>query len=170
MVADGSILNITEACAVEAEVLGLKLEGLCGVMDLFMDALLGVDFFNATKFVLLFGKQTLKNSETGTEVLFSLSLPNFFAWKFHQIFRRKPVFHLKPFQLMKPVQDVKTKSQYQNLCDLMIIENIFKLDVVQRSGRFAWTNRYKAAAFRHTSWPATVRRAKKRINVLPKKL
>lgn len=38
-VADGTLLNITEACQTKVTVLGLPLQGICGVLDLDFDAL-----------------------------------------------------------------------------------------------------------------------------------
>lgn len=67
-VADESPLNITGACQAEVTVLGLKLEGICGVMDLYFDALLVVDFLQRNPFVLDFGNKFLCNPSTNMAV------------------------------------------------------------------------------------------------------
>lgn len=57
---------------VDIGLLGLRMTGVCGLIDLGFDALLGMGFLRQTFFVLNFGKMVLSNPET--EMLVNLEL------------------------------------------------------------------------------------------------
>lgn len=123
-VADGKVLDITEACVVEIEILGLKLTGICGIMEIEFDALLGMDFLKNTPFMLDFGSLSLINPDTGVTVQLSFLTRSQNCEPLNVVFPENSAF---PFEPSLRREDHRASSGALSVVSADVLEQAGKL-------------------------------------------